>query len=46
MKLIERIAELDHEKVIDDITEVRDESDRDGMRIVIELGAAPRRRSC
>jgi DNA gyrase subunit A len=37
MKLIERIAELYHEKVIDDITEVRDESDRDGMRIVIEL---------
>jgi DNA gyrase subunit A len=37
MKLIERIAELYHEKVIDDITEVRDESDREGMRIVIEL---------
>ncbi len=37
MKLIERIAELYHEKVIDDVTEVRDESDRDGMRIVIEL---------
>src|SRR5271170_210628 len=37
MKLIERIAELYHEKVIDDITDVRDESDRDGMRIVIEL---------
>ena len=37
MKLIEKIAELYHEKVIDDITDVRDESDRDGMRIVIEL---------
>ena len=37
MKLIERIAELYHEKVIDDVTDVRDESDRDGMRIVIEL---------
>jgi DNA gyrase subunit A len=37
MKLIERIAELYHEKVVDDITDVRDESDRDGMRIVIEL---------
>src|SRR5271167_2044360 len=37
MKLIERIAELYHEKVIDDISDVRDESDRDGMRIVIEL---------
>ena len=36
-KLIERIAELVHEKVIDDISDVRDESDRDGMRIVIEL---------
>ena len=36
-KLIERIAELVNEKVIDDISDVRDESDRDGMRIVIEL---------
>jgi DNA gyrase subunit A len=36
-KLIERIAELVTEKVIDDIGDVRDESDRDGMRIVIEL---------
>jgi DNA gyrase subunit A len=36
-KLIERIAELVTEKVIDDISDVRDESDRDGMRIVIEL---------
>jgi DNA gyrase subunit A len=42
-KLIERIAELANEKIIDDITDVRDESDRDGMRIVIELkrGAQP-----
>ena len=42
-KLIERIAELVTEKVIDDISDVRDESDRDGMRIVIELkrGAQP-----
>jgi DNA gyrase subunit A len=42
-KLIERIAELVTEKVIDDIGDVRDESDRDGMRIVIELkrGAQP-----
>jgi DNA gyrase subunit A len=37
MKLIERIAELVNEKIIDDITDARDESDRDGMRIVIEL---------
>ncbi len=42
-KLIERIAELTNDKVIDDIGDVRDESDRDGMRIVIELkrGAQP-----
>jgi DNA gyrase subunit A len=42
-KLIERIAELVNEKIIDDIAEPRDESDRDGMRIVIELkrGAQP-----
>jgi DNA gyrase subunit A len=42
-KLIERIAELVNEKVVDDIGDVRDESDRDGMRIVIELkrGAQP-----
>ena len=42
-KLIERIAELVTEKIIDDISDVRDESDRDGMRIVIELkrGAQP-----
>jgi DNA gyrase subunit A len=36
-KLIERIAELVTDKVIDEISDVRDESDRDGMRIVIEL---------
>ena len=36
-KLIERIADLVNDKVIDDISDVRDESDRDGMRIVIEL---------
>src|SRR3974390_1780942 len=36
-KLIERIADLVNEKTIDDISDVRDESDRDGMRIVIEL---------
>jgi DNA gyrase subunit A len=42
-KLIERVAELVNEKIIDDIGDVRDESDRDGMRIVIELkrGAQP-----
>ncbi|KHD85009.1 DNA gyrase subunit A [Heyndrickxia ginsengihumi] len=36
-KLIERIAELVHEKRIDGITDLRDESDRNGMRMVIEL---------
>lgn len=35
--LITRIAELVRDKVIDGISEIRDESDRDGMRIVIEL---------
>ncbi len=35
--LIKRIAELVTEKVIEDISDVRDESDRDGMRVVIEL---------
>jgi DNA gyrase subunit A len=42
-KLIERIAELVNDKIVDDISDVRDESDRDGMRIVIELkrGAQP-----
>src|ERR1700723_4382478 len=36
-RLIERIADLVNDKTIDDISDVRDESDRDGMRIVIEL---------
>jgi DNA gyrase subunit A len=42
-RLIERIADLVNDKVIDDISDIRDESDRDGMRIVIELkrGAQP-----
>ena len=42
-RLIERIAQLVNDKIIDDIVEPRDESDRDGMRIVIELkrGAQP-----
>ncbi len=35
--LIERIAELVREKKIEGISDLRDESDRDGMRIVIEL---------
>ncbi len=36
-KFIERIVELIEEKVIEGISNVRDESDRDGMRVVIEL---------
>jgi DNA gyrase subunit A len=36
-KLIERIADLVREKTIEGISDLRDESDRDGMRIVIEL---------
>jgi DNA gyrase subunit A len=41
--LIKRIAQLVNDKDIEDIGDVRDESDRDGMRIVIELkrGAEP-----
>src|SRR6266852_3983784 len=36
-RLIERIADLVNEKRIEGISDLRDESDRDGMRIVIEL---------
>ncbi len=36
-RLIERIAELVNDKKVDGISDLRDESDRDGMRIVIEL---------
>ena len=36
-RLIEKIAELVRDKKIEGITELRDESDKDGMRIVIEL---------
>ena len=36
-KLIERIAELVRDKKIEGITEIRDESDKDGMRIAIDL---------
>jgi DNA gyrase subunit A len=41
--LIERMAELVNNKTIEDISDIRDESDREGMRIVIELkrGAEP-----
>ncbi|CAN5523504.1 DNA gyrase subunit A [soil metagenome] len=36
-RLIEKIAELVHEKKLDGISELRDESNREGMRIVIEM---------
>lgn len=36
-KLVERIAELAHEKVIENITAVRDESDKEGVRVVVEV---------
>jgi len=36
-RLLERIAELVKDKKIEGITELRDESDRDGMRMVIEM---------
>src|SRR5277367_444858 len=36
-RLIERMAQLVNDKIIDDISDIRDESDRDGMRIVVEL---------
>ncbi len=36
-RLIERIADLVREKTIEGISDIRDESDRDGMRIVIDL---------
>ncbi len=36
-KLVEKIAELVRDKTVDGITDLRDESDRNGMRVVIEL---------
>lgn len=36
-RLLEKIAELHREKKIDGITDLRDESDREGMRVVVEL---------
>ncbi len=36
-RLVEKIAELCHEKRLEGISDIRDESDRSGMRIVIEL---------
>ena len=36
-KMVEKVAELVHEKRVDGISDIRDESDRSGMRVVIEL---------
>jgi len=36
-RLIEKVAELVQEKVLEGISNIRDESDREGMRVVIEL---------
>ncbi|MGN7438217.1 MAG: DNA gyrase subunit A [Alcanivorax sp.] len=36
-KLLERLGEVGREKIVEDIHEIRDESDRDGVRVVIEL---------
>jgi DNA gyrase subunit A len=36
-RLLERLGEVGREKIVEDISEIRDESDRDGVRIVIDL---------
>lgn len=36
-KLLERLGEVAREKIVEDIAEIRDESDRDGVRIVVDL---------
>jgi len=36
-KLLERLGEVAREKIVEDISEIRDESDRDGVRIVLDL---------
>ncbi|MCL5965782.1 MAG: DNA gyrase subunit A [Deltaproteobacteria bacterium] len=36
-RLIEKIADLIRDKAIEEISDIRDESDRDGMRVVVEL---------
>lgn len=36
-KLLERLGEVGREKIVEDIHEIRDESDRDGVRVVVEL---------
>ena len=36
-RLLERIAEVAREKIVEDISDIRDESDREGVRVVVEL---------
>ena len=36
-RMLERIAELVKEKKLEGISEIRDESDKDGMRVVVEI---------
>ena len=43
--LVEKIADLSKDKKIDGISEIRDESDREGVRIVIDLKAGQKSRS-
>jgi len=45
-KLVERIAETVREKLVAGIADLRDESDRDGLRIVIEIRRDADPRSC
>jgi DNA gyrase subunit A len=36
-KLLERLGEVARDKIVEDISEIRDESDRDGVRVVVDL---------
>lgn len=36
-KLLERLGEVAREKIVEDISEIRDESDRDGVRVVVDI---------
>ena len=36
-EIVERIAELVESKALDGVTDVRDESDREGLRVVVEV---------
>ena len=45
-KLVEKIAQLVHAKRLDGISDLRDESDREGMRVVIELKRGEQPQDC